>query len=258
MLRDLRLAVRMLLKAKGWTVVVVTLLALGIGANTALFSAVNGLLLRKLTVKDPDALVRFRVAGASQVRTDVLVYGFTAPDAHGRTVEPTFPYAIYEQFLASNQTLSDLFAFAPIGRVNVVVNDEAEIASGFLSTGNYYRALGAGARLGRTLTPDDDRRDAPAAAVISHKYWMTRFGGAGDIVGMTARVNNVAVTIVGVLAPEFSGVEQVVADAPDLSLPLALEPQLNAGLNAPQSLLSRPTFWWLHVMGAGSRALPSS
>ena len=239
----------MLLQAKGWTAVVLTSLALGIGANTALFSAINGLLLKKLPVKDPDTLVRFRQVGANQVRTDVLIYGFSAPDARGRTVEPTFSYALYEQFLANNQTLSDLFAFAPIGRVNVVVNGQAEIAAGFLSTGNYYRALGVSARLGRTLTPDDDRRDAPPAAVISHKYWMTRFGGAADIVGTAARVNNIPVTIVGVLTPAFTGVEQVVADAPDVALPLALESQLNAGLNAPLSLRSRPTFWWLHVMG---------
>ena len=77
---------------------------------------------------------------------------------------------------------------------------------------------------------------------------MTRFGAAG-IVGTAARVSNIPVTIVGVLTPAFTSVEQVVADAPDVSLPLALEPQLNAGLRAPQSLLSRPTFWWLHVMG---------
>src|SRR4029077_20696621 len=138
MLRDLRLAARMLLQAKGWTAVVLLSLALGIGANTALFSAINGLLLKKLQVRDPDRLVRFRHVGADQVRTDVLVYGFTAPDARGRTVEPTFSYALYEQFVANNQTLSDLFAFAPIGRVNVVVNGQAETAAGFLSTGNYY------------------------------------------------------------------------------------------------------------------------
>src|SRR5262245_15157961 len=197
MLRDLRLAARMLLQAKGWTAVVLTLLALGIGANTALFSATNGLLLKTLAVSDPDALVRFRYVGANQVRTDVLVYGYTAPDARGRTVEPTFSYAIYERFVAGNQTLSDLLAFAPIGRLNVVVNGQAEIASGFVSTGNYYRALGATARLGRTLTPDDDRPDAPPAAVVSHKYWMTRFGGAADIVGTAARVNSIPVTIVG-------------------------------------------------------------
>ena len=94
-MNDLRLAVRMLLQVKGWTAVVVISLALGIGANTALFSAVNGLLIRKLPVTDPDGLVRFRYAGPNQMRTDVQVYGFSAPDARGRQIEPTFSYPMY-------------------------------------------------------------------------------------------------------------------------------------------------------------------
>src|SRR5712692_4864255 len=250
MLRDLRLAARMLLQAKGWTAVVLTSLALGIGANTALFSAINGLLLEKLPVSDPDTLVRFRYAGPNQMRTDVLVYGFTAPDARGRQVEPTFSYPMYLQFLADNRTLSDLFACAPFGRVNVVVNGQAEIASGFLSSGNYYRVLGATARLGRTITPEDDRPTAAPVAVISHKYWMSRFGGNPTVVGTLARVNNVPVTIVGVLEPGFAGVEQAVSDAPDVSLPIALEPHVTLQQsNLQQSLLGAPNFWWLHVMG---------
>ena len=108
MLRDLRLAARMLLRAKGWTAVVVVSLALGIGANTALFSAINGLMLKKLPVSDPDTLVRFRSAGPNQVRTDVLIYGFTAPDDRGRQLEPTFSYPMYRQFREDNRTLSDL------------------------------------------------------------------------------------------------------------------------------------------------------
>jgi hypothetical protein len=136
MLNDLRLATRMLLHARGWTAVVVVCLALGIGANTALFGAINGMLLRKSPVRDPDSLVRFRYAGPYQERTDVLSYGFTAPDARGRQVDPTFSYPMYQQFLADNRTMSDLFAFAPFGRVNVVVNGEAEDASAFISSGN--------------------------------------------------------------------------------------------------------------------------
>jgi hypothetical protein len=119
----------MLLQAKGWTAVVVVTLALGIGANSALFSAINGLLLRKLPVHHPDTLVRFRHAGDDHMATDVNVYGFSAADGWGRRVEPTFPYPMYLQFLADNRTLSDLFASAPLGRVNVVVNGQAEIAS---------------------------------------------------------------------------------------------------------------------------------
>ena len=245
MLRDLRLAARMLLQAKGWTAVILASLALGIGANTALFSAINGLLLRKLPVSDPDTLVRFRYAGPNQMRTDVLLYGFTAPDARGRHVEATFSYPMYLQLLAANRTLSELFVCAPFDRVNVVANNQADIASGFMSSGNYYRALGATARLGRTITPDDDRPAAAPVAVISHKYWMSRFGGDPGVVGTPVRVNNVPVTIVGVLAPGFTGVEQAIDDAPDVSLPIALEPRLDP----EHSLLMQPNFWWLQVMG---------
>src|SRR5712692_4414911 len=243
MLRDLRLAARMLLQAKGWTAVVLLSLALGIGANTALFSAINGLLLRKLPVSDPDTLVRFRYAGPNQMRTDVLIYGFTARDARGRQVEPTFSYPMYLQFVSDNRTLSDLFACAPFVRVNVVVNGRAEIASGFLSSGNYYRVLGATAVLGRTIVPDDDRPDAPPVAVISHKYWMSRFGGNPDVVGTPARVNNVPVTIIGVLAAGFTGVDQAITEAPDVSLPLALQPQVMLQPSIlQQSLLTAPNF----------------
>src|SRR5258705_4638443 len=194
MLRDLRLALRMLLQSKGWTSVVLVSLALGIGANTALFSAINGLLLKKLPVKDPDALVRLRYAGPNQVRTDIQVYGYTAPDAGGRPIEPSFSYAMYLQFRADNRTMSDLFACAPFGRVNVVVNGQGEIATGFVSSGNYYQVLGVTARLGRTLLPDDDRPTAAPGAAISHTYWMSRFGGSPNAAGMPARANNAPAT----------------------------------------------------------------
>ena len=246
MLNDLRLAARMLLVTKGWTAVVLVCLALGIGANTALFSAINGLLLRKLPVGDPDALVRFRYAGPNQMRTDVLFNGYTAPDARGRQVEASFSYWMYLQLVAANRTMSGLFACAPFGRLNVVVNGQAEVATAFVSSGNYYQVLGAAARLGRTITPDDDRATAAPVAVISHAYWMSRFGGDQAVVGTSVRVNEVPVTIVGVLAPEFTGVEQAVDDAPDVSLPILLVSRLN--LQQPPTLM-QPNFWWLEVMG---------
>ena len=250
MLNDLRLATRMMLQSKGWTAVILVSLALGIGANTVLFTAMNGLLFRKVPVSDPDSLVRFGTAGPNQMRTDTLVYGFSAPDARGRRVDPTFSYPMYLQLVESNRTLSDLFACAPIGNVNVVVNRQAEIASAFLASGNYYRALGVTARLGRLFTPDDDRPTAAPVAVISHKYWRTRFGGSPDVVGTLARLNNAPVTIVGVLPPEFTGVQQAVDEAPDISMPMALEPQVALQPSSLQrSLLGAPNFWWVQVMG---------
>jgi predicted permease len=250
MLRDLRLAARMMLQARGWTAVVLISLALGIGANTALFGAMNGLLFRRLPVSDPDTLVRFRSAGPNQLRTDTLVYGFIAPDARGRRVDPTFSYPMYQQLVENNRTMSDLFACAPIGNVNVVVNGQAEIASAFLASGNYYRALGVTARLGRTITPDDDRPTTAPVALISTRYWRSRFGGSPDVVGSLARINNAPVTIVGVLPPEFTGVQQAVDEAPDVSMPMALEPQVTLQQSSLQrSLLGAPNFWWVQLMG---------
>jgi predicted permease len=255
-LTDVRLAARLLLQSKTWTAVILVSLALGIGANTALFSAINGLLIRKVPVRDPDALVRFRYAGPNQVRTDVLIYGFSAPDARGREVEPTFSYPMYREFVADNRTLVDLIAWAPIetgwpfGRVNVVVDGRAEVATGLFASGNYYRLLGVNARMGRTIVPDDDRPTAAPVAVISGKYWIARFGARPDIVGLHATINNVPLTIVGVLPQRFTGVDRTVADAPDIAVPLALEPQINVQPSTLQpSLLTAPNFWWLHVMG---------
>ncbi len=246
MLKDLRHSVRMLLHAKGWTTVVVLSLALGIGANTAIFSAVNGLLIQQLPVQDPETLVRLRWGGRNDMVTSSSDYGFSRPGPDGQNVRSTFSYAMYQQFVAANRTMSDLFAGAPYGRVSVVVDGQAEIANSFISSGNYYRLLGVDARIGRTILPEDDRPDATPVAVISSKYWHTRFTTDPAVIGKTIRVNNVVVTIVGVLPPEFTGVQQPVTEPPDVGLPLGLEPQVN--LSGP-ARLTQPTYWWLQIMG---------
>ena len=255
MLKDLRHAVRVLLRAKGWTAVVILSLALGIGANTAIFTGVNALLLTRIPVKDPDTLVRLRYGGRNDMVTSSSDYGYSSKGRDGQNIRTTFSFPMYQQFLTDNQTLSELFAFAPFGRVNVVVDGQAEIANSFISTGNYYQGLGIGARIGRTIVPDDDRPTAPPVAVISSKYWHTRFSTDPAVLGKTIRVNNVVVTIVGVLPPEFTGVQQPVAEAPDIALPLALDPQLDVSLPPPPGQpqqperLAQPTYWWLQVMG---------
>src|SRR6476619_4355548 len=100
MLRDLRHAVRLLLQAKGWTAVVVLSLALGIGANAALFSAANGLLLKTIPVRDPETLVRLRWSGRNQMSTSSSDYGFTAKDASGQNTRTTVSFPMYTQYLA--------------------------------------------------------------------------------------------------------------------------------------------------------------
>src|SRR5579862_292895 len=204
MLKDLRYAVRTLLQAKGWTAVVVVSLALGIGANTALFSAINGLYLRTLPVKNPDTLVRLRWLGRNDMATNSSDYG-PGRRIDGQNVRSTVSYPMYLQFVQDNHTMDDLFACAPYGRANIVVDGRAEIANAFVTTGNYYRMLGLAAAPGRTIVPDDDRPSAAPVAVISARYWRTRFGGDPQIVGQSVRFNNVPVTIVGVIAPDLVG-----------------------------------------------------
>src|SRR5215831_13802489 len=106
MFQDLRQGIRMLLQNKGWTTVIVWSLAIGIGANTALFSAVNGLFLKSLPVKDPGSLVRLKYAGKNEMCNNFSDYGFSAKTAVGQNVSSSFPYAIYRAFIENNQTMS--------------------------------------------------------------------------------------------------------------------------------------------------------
>jgi predicted permease len=249
MIQDLRHAVRLLLRSKGWTLVVVLSLALGIGANTAIFTAINGLLLRTIPVDHPDTLVRFRSVGENDMGTDFSEWGYVEREA-GLHTNTTFPYSIYQQFRSANKTLVDLLACAPQGQANVIINGQAELASSFIASGNYFQLLGVRALVGRTFTSDDDRPGAPPVAVISHGYWMRRFGGDPKAIGTVMQIANVHVEVVGITPPEFTGVQQVLTDARDVTVPLALDPQFG-GAATPTSppRLEQGTAWWLQVMG---------
>jgi predicted permease len=253
LLQDIRFGVRMLIRNPGFTIVAVIILALGIGANAAIFSGVNGLLLQKVPVDKPDQLVRFRSIGKNDAVTGIGDYGYA--EENGVDVHTTFSYPMYQQFRANNQTMADLIACSPMGNVNVVADGNGEIASAFIASGNYFNVLGAKALIGRTLTADDDRPDAPAVAVISAGYWKRRFGGNPNIAGKVIAAGNVPVTIVGVIAPEFTGIQYAVSHAPDLSFPLSLDSQLNPN---PPGVPRRPgipprmaqgTNWWLQIVG---------
>src|SRR5688572_22888392 len=230
---------------------VVLSLALGIGANTALFSAINGMMFRKLPVANPDTLVRLRNVGRNEMANSRSDYGYAQREGD-LSVSSTFSYPMFQQLRKDNQTMTDMFVCAPMSSVNVVVDGQAEIASATMASGNYHGLLGVRTVLGRTITPEDDQPSAPPVAVISHGYWGRRFGKNPNVLGRVVQANNTPVTIVGVLAPEFTGVEQVLRNASDLSFPLALDPQLNVALDlrrSDQLRLNQPTHWWLQIMG---------
>ncbi len=148
MLRDLRHGLRVLLQAKGWTTVVVLSLAVGIGANTALFTAISGLMLQKLPVRDPDGLVRLRWAGENDMANNSSDYGPVRDSPSGEKVRTTFSYPMLDQLRSANHTLSDIAASVPKSGVTVTIDGRAESASALLTTGNYYEMLGVNPRIG--------------------------------------------------------------------------------------------------------------
>jgi predicted permease len=249
-LQDVRYAVRVLFQGKAWSAIVVLSLALGIGANTALFSATNGLLLRQLPVERPQELVRLRHIGRNQMANNISEYGYLPSPEMGSTM--SFP--LFQELRKANRTLTDMFAGAPLGSLNVIVDGQAEISTAYIATGNYQQLLGLRPLVGRTLLPSDDEAGAPPVATISAPFWARRFGSHPSAIGKVVQVNNTFVTIVGVLPAEFSGVQRVVDTPPDLVLPLVLDTELNPPQSpgpgaAATPRLSQPTYWWLQVGG---------
>src|SRR5688500_2618833 len=158
--RDLRLAVRVLLGSRTWTLVVLVSLALGIGANTALFTAVNGLLLQTVPVPEPERLIRFNWTGKNDMVRSSSDYGYSGASGT-RNVRSTFSFAMLEQFRTANTTLTGLAAGAPMGDVNVILDGRAELARSYQASGNYFTVLGVPAARGRVFNDDDDRLSAP-------------------------------------------------------------------------------------------------
>lgn len=130
----------MLLHTKGWTAVVLLSLALGIGANTALFTAVNGLLLQTIAVPEPESLARVKWAGENDLARDTKEYGYTGT-YRGLEVTSTVPYPTYQALRSANQTLTDVAAFAQMESLNVVVNGSAKIAAAFQVSGNFFEVI---------------------------------------------------------------------------------------------------------------------
>ncbi len=244
MFQDLRFGVRMLLKHKGFTLVAVLSLALGIGATTALFSVMDAVMLKTLPVRDPEQLVVFRWLGSTGWYKGFM--GSNDKDAAtGLEATSSMSSAAFERFRDQNQTMTSVFAFASLGLLNLNVDGQAEMASGQVVSGNYFAGLGVPVGLGRTLTSEDDKTSAAPAAVINQRYWQRRFGGDPAVVGKVIYISGAAFTIVGVTPPGFFGTLEVGA-APDITVPLGTLAQVSRRYAEFQSSASN---WWLQIMG---------
>jgi putative ABC transport system permease protein len=217
--QDVRYAWRVLAKAPAFTCVAVLSLALGIGANTAIFSLVNGVLLRTLPVRDPERLVLLR---------------------DGSWTNPIWEqirqrqWRVFDGAVAWGAEQFDLAAGGPSLKVE-----------GLWVSGGFFDVLGVPAVMGRTLTPDDDRRGGGRSgpvAVISYRFWQQHLGGSATVIGRPLALNRVFFTIVGVVTPAFAG--PVIGRSFDVAVPLGTEPLVRG----KETWLDRRDTWWLDIM----------
>jgi predicted permease len=245
LVQDLRYSVRMIRKNPMLAAVVVLSLALAIGANTAIFSLVDAVLLKPLPVKSPGELVLFGWGARKPTPAHSISGSMRIDPVTGERTCTSFSSIQFQRMRDDNKTLAELFAFGPIySNLNLSVDSRADGATGQLVSGNYYRGLGVRALLGRTLDDNDDRLGAEPVAVITYKCWKQRFALDPSALGKSAYVNATPVTIVGITPDGFDGALDL-GDTADVTLPLSYE----------TSITRRPSEapngwrWWLRIMG---------
>jgi predicted permease len=243
MIKDIRYALQMLVKHPAFTIVAVLTLALGVGANTALFSVVDAVLLKKLPVQEPERLVLFKASWGSKFSPGSYDGSNMRDPETGLNVGTSFPMQTLTRLRQEQGPLSDIFSFSPL-EVNFNAGGQAEVVSAQAVSGNYYSALGVPAIIGRTITDADDNAGVTPVAVLSHRFWASHFNGDPAAVGKQVNINNVPFTIAGVTPPGFAGTSQV-GTSQDISFPIAWEPQING----EQSNLKGEGVWWLRIMG---------
>ena len=244
LIQDVRYAFRMLRKSPGFATVAVLTLALGIGANTAIFSLINAVMLRNLPVKNPQQLVLFQWE-AAKWPPHFSMTGWQASYA--------FSYEEFKEFSEQNKVMSSVFAFVPLGfndqDTTVGINGEPTLADGMMVTGQYFSGLGVTPLLGRGLTDADENPGAPRAAVISYAYWTRRFAQDSAIIGKNVTLNGIPFTIVGVTPASFYG---VVGSEPDLWVPFDDKANMRpfgASPGGTNSVFTARDWMCLNIMG---------
>ena len=218
-LQDVRYALRALRSSPGFAAIAILSLALGIGANTAIFSLINAVILKTLPVSHPEQLVEL---------------GMKTKDGH------SFTNPIWEQVRDRQDVFSGAFAYSPI-RFNLAVGGEVRNASASWVSGDFFSTLGVQPLLGRTITAADDKRGCPAIAVLSYDFWQREYGGAADVFERRLTLNSQPVRIVGVASPGFNGIQ--VGEAVEIYVPLCAE----GTLVRENSALDKRANWWLWI-----------
>jgi macrolide transport system ATP-binding/permease protein len=250
--QDVRYGFRTMIANKAFSALAVLLLALGIGANTAIYSFMESILLRSLPVADPESLVvlnwRSRPpqnANRQWVHVVHGVQGLFWPGDKGTLVSGIFPYRAFETLREDNPVFSTLFGYFNGRNKTLAIRGQATSVGAEYVTGEYFRGLAVSPAAGRLIGSEDDRLGAAPVAVISFATSQNRFGGPPNAIGQSILVDNVPFTVIGVAPPEFFGVDP--AAAPDLYLPLHTN-VLTDGARAAR-IYSDGNFYWIEMMG---------
>jgi predicted permease len=228
-LRDLNFALRTLRRTPGFTLVAVLTLALGIGANTAIFTLLNQVLLRLLPVKDPHSLVMLTMRGKH--------YG-------SNWGSNAISYPMYKDFQAHNEVFSGMTARFPI-YASVTNGNASERVKAEMVSGTYFDVLGVTTAIGRPFTPDDDKtRSGHPLVILGYNYWRDKFGARQDVLGSTILVNNHKMTIIGVAQAGFDGVE--LGDPPAIFVPMMMQLEMLPG---NKDMLTNRRNRWVNVFG---------
>ena len=228
--RDLQYSLRMLARTPGFTAIAVLTLALGIGANTAIFTLLDQVLLRLLPVKDPPQLVLLSMRGRH--------YG---SNWGGNAIS----HPMYRDFQAHNEVFSEMFCRFPIA-ASLSFGGQSERVAVELVSGTYFSALGVGPARGRVFTPEDDRLPSGHPyLVLNYDYWKTRFAADPEILGKELTINNYKMTVVGVAQQGFDGVE--LGHSPKIFIPIMMQPQIMVG--NPTDMLKERRNRWVNAFG---------
>jgi len=249
LLQDIRYGLRMLAKSPGFAAVAILTLALGIGANTAIFSLIDAVMLRALPVENPSQLVLLKWSA----RNAPNIHGYMTSGDCPLNVMPgaanpygcSFSEPMFREIAQAN-VFAATTAFANSGRLNLTGNGPATVINGQLVSGDFFRTMGLKAAAGRLFEAADDKPSAAPVAMLNYGYWQSAFGGARDVVGHTIELNNVPFTIIGVAEQRFTGITP--GSDYDVWLPLADGQRITD----PMFWRARSSDvgdWWLTIVG---------
>src|SRR5712675_515232 len=249
LLQDIQFGLRMLRKSPGFAAVAILTLALGIGANTAIFSLIDAVMLRALPVENPSQLVLLKWSARNQPN----IHGYMTNGDCPINVMPgaanpygcSFSEPLFREIAQAN-IFSATTAFANSGRLSLTGNGAATVINGQLVSGEFFRTMGLKAAAGRLLEAADDKLSAAPVAVLNYGYWQSAFGGSRDVIGRAIELNNVPFTIIGVAEQRFTGITP--GSDYDVWLPLSDAERISE-IGLLQNRSSDVSNWWLTIVG---------